>query len=332
MIHLNEIANLDIIKQIGAWSCTPNPDPDQDHLSSPERQVMTAPESITSKRCSKCGLVKPITDFKIDRHKASGRGSHCKACNLAATLRWQEATREQEGIKKRVESVDPRLVRPDTPILDAEGRDWTWAFVIFKQPDSFPGYLLGSDGGFWSQLGVIGLGRGRGCASVLTGRWRRKKLAVDQDGYLFANLYIDGKSHPRRFARLMLETFIGPCPEGKEACHNNGDRTDNRLSNVRWGTPESNYEDRDRHGTTARGERIGSAKIMTDDVHEVFRLREAGLSYSRIGQTVGISKRQAMRIAKGESWVHITHAPPLQEIQQQLDQDRLDREEKGGAA
>jgi hypothetical protein len=307
ILHLSEIPDFDMIKQIEVRCTRPDLDPDQDHLSLPERQAMTAPESITSKRCSKCGLVKLITDFKIDRHKASGRGSHCKACSLAATLRWHEATREQKGIKKRVESVDPWLVRPDTPILDTEGRDWTWAFVIFKQPNDFPGYLLGSDGGFWSQLGVIGLGGGRGCASVLTGRWRRKKLAVDQDGYLFANLYMDGKSHPRRFARLMLETFIGPCPEGEEACHNNGDRTDNRLSNIRWDTPESNLEDRDRHGTTARGEKQGVAKIVTADVHEIFRMREAGLSYSRIAQTIGLSKRQAMRIAKGESWAHIDH-------------------------
>lgn len=48
--------------------------------------------------------------------------------------------------------------------------------------------------------------------------------------------------------RLVLEAFIGTCPEGMETCHNNGVRTDNRLENLRWDTSSANNDDIVKHG------------------------------------------------------------------------------------
>src|SRR4030042_5419324 len=66
--------------------------------------------------------------------------------------------------------------------------------------------------------------------------------------------------------RLVLETFIGSCPEGKEACHNNGRRTDNRVENLRWDTRKNNHEDKKKHGTMACGEKINMAKLIKKNV------------------------------------------------------------------
>jgi hypothetical protein len=52
----------------------------------------------------------------------------------------------------------------------------------------------------------------------------------------------------RKVHRLVLETFVGPCPDGMECCHNNGDPADNRLENLRWDTLSSNAYDRVEHG------------------------------------------------------------------------------------
>lgn len=49
--------------------------------------------------------------------------------------------------------------------------------------------------------------------------------------------------------KLVLEAFVGPCPEGMECLHENDDPLDNRLSNLRWGTRTENLEDRVRNGT-----------------------------------------------------------------------------------
>lgn len=62
-------------------------------------------------------------------------------------------------------------------------------------------------------------------------------LQVD---YIHQTLYVH---------RLVLEAFVGPCPEGMEGCHIDGDGTNNRLDNLRWDTHVGNVKDSIRHGT-----------------------------------------------------------------------------------
>lgn len=68
--------------------------------------------------------------------------------------------------------------------------------------------------------------------------------------------------------RLVLETFIGPCPIGMEACHNNGIKIDNRLENLRWDNKCENVRDSIKHGTHVdnRGEKNGNAKLTEQDI------------------------------------------------------------------
>ena len=100
-----------------------------------------------------------------------------------------------------------------------------------REIPGFPNYMVTMDGRIWSK----------------TGKW--KKPSVTQDGYLRVWLWNNGKQYPRRVHRLVLETFIGPCPEGMQGCHFDGTRTNNRLSNLRWDTRSGNQFDAVRHGT-----------------------------------------------------------------------------------
>ena len=49
--------------------------------------------------------------------------------------------------------------------------------------------------------------------------------------------------------RLVLGAFAGPPPEGMEGCHEDNDKTNNRLDNLRWDTRPGNHSDKARHGT-----------------------------------------------------------------------------------
>lgn len=66
-------------------------------------------------------------------------------------------------------------------------------------------------------------------------------------GKKYLRVRVAGKD--RYVHRLVLEAFVGPCPPGMETCHNNGDRFDNRLENLRWDTPSNNGRDKAKHGT-----------------------------------------------------------------------------------
>jgi hypothetical protein len=47
----------------------------------------------------------------------------------------------------------------------------------------------------------------------------------------------------------ILAVFVEPRPLGLDGLHNDGDVTNNRLSNLRWGTVSENIADAVRHGT-----------------------------------------------------------------------------------
>lgn len=59
-------------------------------------------------------------------------------------------------------------------------------------------------------------------------------------GYSFVNLYMNGKTYPKRVHRLVAEAFI-PNPENKPCIdHINTIRNDNSVENLRWVTYKEN--------------------------------------------------------------------------------------------
>lgn len=66
---------------------------------------------------------------------------------------------------------------------------------------------------------------------------RKSEFLVPQtNGKVFLVNPLTGQPIVADVATLVLETFVGPCPEGMKAIHINGDAEDNRLENLKWGT------------------------------------------------------------------------------------------------
>lgn len=79
-------------------------------------------------------------------------------------------------------------------------------------------------------------------------RGRVRALTAGSHGYLALNLSDGSRRATRTVHRLVLEAFVGPCPDGMEACHADADRHNNRLTNLRWDTTKANAADRVRAG------------------------------------------------------------------------------------
>lgn len=77
---------------------------------------------------------------------------------------------------------------------------------------------------------------------------RPKATFLNMHGYPMVSLYLGNVGRQRRVHRLVLEAFVGPCPEGMEGCHSDGDPSNARLPNLRWDTKSENQFDRIRHG------------------------------------------------------------------------------------
>lgn len=74
------------------------------------------------------------------------------------------------------------------------------------------------------------------------------KLIAKPDGYLVVGLSKDGVIKMRLVHRLVLEAFVGPCPEGMVTCHYDDIPENNHISNLRWDTEGANALDKVRNG------------------------------------------------------------------------------------
>ena len=115
--------------------------------------------------------------------------------------------------------------------------------------------------------------------------------------------HIDGGTRNRYVHRLVLEAVAGPCPEGMEARHLNGDRYDNRAENLAWGTRQENAADQARHGTTLRGTRNPMAKLTEAQVAHIRSLVRDGAVQRRVARQFNVSPMTVSRIVRGETWV-----------------------------
>jgi hypothetical protein len=121
---------------------------------------------------------------------------------------------------------------------------------------------------------------------------------------LTVNLSWPGKTYKTaRVHRLVLEAFIGPAPDGCEACHYDGNPANNRLDNLRWDTKAANQRDIDRHGTrspppTHIGEKHPLAKLRAEDVAYI-RARGPG-DAAALAARFGVSRKTIYRVKRGE--------------------------------
>lgn len=67
-------------------------------------------------------------------------------------------------------------------------------------------------------------------------------------GYERVVLQRDRTKQDEAVHRLVMLAFVGPCPDGMEVCHNDGDKRNNALRNLRYDTRSANHLDRTRHG------------------------------------------------------------------------------------
>lgn len=136
------------------------------------------------------------------------------------------------------------------------------------------------------------------------GGWKVLKACPDPKGRLRVNLIRD-KRYTVRVYRIVLEAFIGPCPEGMEACHKDGDSNNNILSNLRWDTRKNNHLDKVKHGTDPRGERNPNAKLSDEDVVDIRAKRASGVPRKVVAKEYGIDEHHVKQISGRKCWKHI---------------------------
>lgn len=94
-----------------------------------------------------------------------------------------------------------------------------------------------------------------------------------------------------------------------EVCHRNGDKTDNRLANLRWGTRSENQQEKVRHGS-----RGGPQKLTAQRAQEIKNARKTGLTQQAVADRFGISRPLVSLIENGKVWATPDLAWPLPNV------------------
>ena len=103
------------------------------------------------------------------------------------------------------------------------------------------------------------------------------------------------KTAGRPVHQLIMLTFVGAPPEGQEVRHKNGDPTDNRLSNLEYGTRTENILDVFYQGKAWR-------KLTIADVVKIRSDLSAGATVSRLAKQYHVSRITISRIKTGRSF------------------------------
>lgn len=97
--------------------------------------------------------------------------------------------------------------------------------------------------------------------------------------------------------RLVWTVLRGPIPEGMEINHRDGDKQNNRPSNLELVTSRGNTQHALRTGLIVRGFSRPRRESLT---REARALRSQGLTYKGIGRRLGVSQTTAFRAVRGE--------------------------------
>jgi len=140
-----------------------------------------------------------------------------------------------------------------------------------------------------------------------------------KQGHTLVRLFDMDKKRTVYLHCLVLELFIGPCPKGKQCCHEDDNGFNNRLKNLRWDTHKANFADALRNGRVSKeyhrnmkkgwplckGEVNGRAKLTAKNVRFIRAAYQSGQTLRQLADLFRMSVEGIRFIVCRRTWRHV---------------------------
>ena|SRR3990167_3389307 len=168
---------------------------------------------------------------------------------------------------------------------------------------------------------------------------RTLKPHTTWNGYLRVELHHKKRLCSMAVHRLVLSAFLRQRKIGEEANHKNCIKTDNRIENLEWITPQQNrihaksqhrYPNKQsspewakhqlaqtprgtKHGahlhpeTIRRGEKNGMALLSSADVQAILKAPRKYGMHIALAQRFNVSRKTICNVLYGHTWKHLSH-------------------------
>lgn len=127
----------------------------------------------------------------------------------------------------------------------------------------------------------------------------------DKDGYQRVQLYITKRKTRFAIHRLVLCLFERPPLNGEEVSHVDGDKLNNKLTNLCWETSKQNNNRKILHGTIANGSKNGNSKLTEIQVLEILKRINNKENQRNIAKDFNITAANVTSIKLGKSWLFL---------------------------
>lgn len=145
--------------------------------------------------------------------------------------------------------------------------------------------------------------------------WGKRNLRRDRfilspfkngNGYFVVTILThENKRRHRLVHRLLLETFVGPCPPGMEGLHLDSNPLNNDLSNLKWGSRAENESHKIGNGTSNQGSRHGRSKLTENQIPLIRKMHADGYTQQEIADSLGVTRANIAFITQGKTWRHV---------------------------
>lgn len=137
--------------------------------------------------------------------------------------------------------------------------------------------------------------------SIGNQKWNAKIISpfLDVNGYFYVNLCNGIKAKKTALHIIVLEAFDCPRPKNLIGLHNDGNKKNCEISNLRWGTYKDNAKDSKRHGTFPSGEKNGKAKLNFEIIKWI---KDSKQSSNDVAIAVGVASSTIRAVRIGQNW------------------------------